>query len=239
MSRFNRYSLGLIFLLSVLVLTAADVVPVKVTSDNRVNDSDVLAEYEGGKILRKDIDTKISKLPPNYQGRYRTVDGQIEVLNITATEEAFYQKAKKMGLDKDPSVLERINATEKRFYIQEYYQRNVTDLVVLSDADMQDYYNQNLSTFYLYPYITIDYIQVADLAEGNKALAELEQRLSFSAVSDKYSQNTYAKGLKGKVKNVRLNGNIPGVGNDPALEDLIKNTQVDTLNFVGPVQTPT
>lgn len=239
MLRHPRFNLALIFLLFCLLLTAADNTPVAVKSDNKLDDSDILAEYDGGTITRKDLELKISKLPPQYQPRYRTVDGQIEVLNITAVEEAFFQKAKQMGLDKDPTVLERIQATEKRYYMQEFYKRNVTDLVILSDADLLDYYNQNLSSFFLNPYIAIDYLQVADEAEGKKALAELKKGHSFAEVSEKYNQNTYAKGLKGVVKNIRLNGNIPGVGNDLELETLIGKTKVDTLNFVGPVQTTT
>lgn len=234
-----RFSLGLIFLLVCLLLNAADNAPVAVTSDNRINDSDILAEYDGGQITRKDIQTKISKLPPNYQSRYQTVDGQIEVLNITATEEAFYAKAKQMGLEKDPTVLERIGSVEKRFYIQEFYKRNVTDLVVLSDADLQEYYNNNLQSFYLNPYISIDYIQVSDEAEGKKALAELKRGVSFAEVSNKYNQNVYAKGLLGSIKNIRLNGNIPGVGNDPELEALIAKSKVDENNYYGPIQTST
>ncbi len=234
-----RFILGLTFVLACLLLMAADIDPIKVTDDNKLNDSDILAEFDGGTITRKDIDTKISKLPPQYQPRYRTVDGQIEVLNIAAVEEAFFQKAKQLGLDKDQAVLEKIKAVEKRYYMQEFYKRNVSDLVVLSDQDLQDYYAQNQKVFYLYPYITIDYLQVADENEGKKALAELKKGVSFAEVSDKYNQNTYAKGLKGKVKNVRLNGNIPGIGNDAELEGLISKTKVDTLSFVGPVQTST
>jgi hypothetical protein len=36
------------------------------------------------------------------------------------------------------------------------------------------------------------------------------------------------------VKNIRLNGNIPGIGNDAALENMIRNSQVDTLSFIDP-----
>ncbi|GAB1365300.1 hypothetical protein MASR1M36_01710 [Candidatus Cloacimonadaceae bacterium] len=234
-----RWTLGLFLVLISLILLAAEPIATPVTNQNLLNDSDILVEFDGGVITREDISNKISKLPPQYQPRYRTVDGQIEVLNITAVEEAFYQKALQLGIDKDPGVLEKIKAVEKRYYMQEFYKRNVSDLVVLSDADMLQYYNDNLKTFYQYPYITIDYIQVSDEAEGKKALAELKKGISFADVSDKYNQNVYAKGLKGKVKNVRLNGNIPGVGNDAELEKLVGNTPVDTLNFVGPVQTST
>jgi len=133
--------------------------------------------------------------------------------------------------------LEHISAIEKRFYIQEYYKRNVSDLVFITDDDLLSYYNQNLSQFYQYPYVTIDYIQAENEDAAKKALAELKKGISFATVSDTYNQNSYAKGLKGRIKNVRLNGNIPGIGNDIELENIIRNAQVDTLNFIGPVKT--
>ncbi|GAB1469115.1 hypothetical protein MASR2M64_18950 [Candidatus Cloacimonadota bacterium] len=239
MSKNLLFSLGLIFLMACLSLMAAEPLPVKVTTDNNINESDVWAQYDGGVILRKDIDTKISKLPPTYQPRYRTVDGQIEVLNIIATEEVFYKKALQMGLDKETRVLESIKGIEKRYLIQEYYKRNVSELVTITDADLLGYYEQNLASFYLNPYITIDYIQVADEVEGLIALAELKKGTALAEVSDKYNQNTYAKGLKGIVKNIRMNGNIPGVGNDAELEDMIGKSDTATKSYIGPIKTDT
>lgn len=238
---FDRLTVSfmLVFLLLCIAINAAEPTPVTSTQPAKGNEMDVLAEYDGGVILRKDIEAKIAKLPPTYQPRYRTVDGQIEVLNITATEEAFYMKALKMGVDKDPTVLERIKSTEKRFLIQEYYKRKVTDLVVLTDDELHKYYNDNLSSFYLNPYITIEHIQVKDEAEGKLAMQELAKGLSLAEVSDKYNQNTYSKGLKGIIKNIRLNTNIPGIGNDAALEELIRNAEVNPATFAGPVKTDT
>jgi len=235
MFKFPRISLLLSVLLFCLGLLLAE--PTPVTNDNRLDENDVLADYTGGKILRKDLDNKISKLPPNYQGRYRTVEGQTEVLNIMAVEEAFYQKALQLGLDKDPDVLKRIADTDKRFYIQESYKRSVTDLVVITDTDMENFFTQNQSTFYLLPYITIDYLQAADESSAKKALAELKRGKLFTEISDKYNQNPYAKSLKGRIKSIRLNGNIPGIGNDTDLENLIKDAPADTTKYIGPVQT--
>jgi len=223
----------------ITLLAAAEVIPVMVSNDNKLDERDILAEYDGGKILRQDIEKKISKLPAQYQGRYWTVEGQLQVLDIIATEEVFYQKAKALGVDKAPDVLEKINQMEKRYYLQEYYKRFVTDLAVLTDQDKQDYYEQNLKLFYMHPNISIDLIQVQDEAEALKALADLNKGIPFDVVSDQYNQNTYAKGLKGRIKNIRLNGNIPGIGNDAELEARIESTQVDMQAFHGPYETAT
>lgn len=218
---------------------AADPEPAAVANQNLINDSDVLAEYDGGVITRQELDAKISKLPPNAQGRYRTVEGQKQVLEIMAVENAFMAKALQLGIDEDPEVLDRIEAAKKQFFIQEYYKRNVGDLVVVTEEDKREYYNNNKQAFYVHPYIHISYIQAEDEASALEALEKLNEGRLFAEVSDEYNVNTYAKNLRGEIKNIRLNGNIPGVGNDYELEDHIAASEADSTRFYGPYETAT
>lgn len=218
---------------------ANDASTTTVANQNKLSDADVLAEYTGGKITRKDLDDKVSKLPPQVQGRYKTVDGQTQILEIMATEEIFYVKALQLNIQSEPSILEKINNGKKQFYIQEYYKRNVVDKVSLTDQDKLDFYRENEQAYFLSPYISIYYIQVADEANGMKAFKELSDGADFETVSDTYNTNTYAKGLKGRVKNIRLNGHIPGVGNDAKLDSLINIASMDQSKIFGPVQTTT
>ncbi len=231
--------LALLMVVGLAACFAADPVAVTVSNQNKVNESDILAEFNGGVITRADLDAKISKLPPNNQGRFRTVEGQIQILDVMALEEVFMAKARQMNIDQDPEILEKIEAGTRQFYVQEYYKRNVSDLMVVTDADKQKYYNDNLQAFYLYPYISISYIQAASEADAQKALKELKSGKPFAEVSDKYNINNYAKGLKGRIKNIRLNGNVPGVGNDLELEALIASSQADSTVFHGPHKTAT
>ncbi len=218
------------------ILMAADPEPVAVSNANLLEEQDILAEYDGGRILRQDVMDKINKLPAQHQGRFLTTDGQLQVLDIIATEEVFYQKALDMNIDKTKEVAERLADLDRRFYLQEYYRRNVTDLVQMTEADMEDYYNENLRLFFNAPNITIHYIQTASQQDALDAIEELNAGTSFAEVSEKYNQNTYAKGLRGVIKNVRLNGNIPGVGNDLELETLIQESAIDSAQVYGPLQ---
>ncbi|MCB5253672.1 MAG: peptidyl-prolyl cis-trans isomerase [Candidatus Cloacimonadaceae bacterium] len=229
-------------LISIMLFIAAlafakDADPIAVSNSNLLEESDILAEFDGGRILRSDLQNKISKIPPAHQARFQTVEGQLQVLDIMCTEEVFFQKAKDLGLDKSPETLERLDDLEKRFYLQEYYKRNVTEVVTIHEEDLQDYYDKNLKLFYMNPNITIEYIQTATEQDALDAIAELKAGASFAEVSDTYNQNTYALGLKGKIKNIRLNGNIPGVGNDHELEEHISQSSVDPQKINGPYQT--
>ncbi len=237
---FSRWlTLALVLAVGMAACFADDVKPIVVTNQNRLSDTDILAEYDGGVITRKDLDAKISHLPPNQQGRYRTVEGQTQVLDIMAVEEAFMAKALKMGVDKDPEIVQNINAGKRQFLIQEYYKRNISDLVVVTEADKARYYEDNKQAFYEFPNLTLNYLQAASEADALAAIAQLKAGKAFAEVSDAYSINAYAKGLKGLVQNIRLNGNIPGVGNDLALEKLIADSKVSTTEVYGPFKTTT
>ena len=238
MSRLTAKTLTLSILLAFAgYLIAADHSPVPVSNSNLLEERDILVEYDGGQILRADVLDKISKLPPAQQGRFHTMDGQMQILDILSTEAVFFEKAKAMGIDKAPEVTERLDELKKRFYLQEYYRRHVTDVVEISEEDKQQYYQDNLELFYMNPNITIEYIQTASEQDALDAIEEINGGSSFAKVSDRYNQNTYARGLKGVIKNIRLNGNIPGVGNDYELEDHIRQSSVDPQRIYGPYQT--
>ncbi len=228
---------ALIVAVGIATCFADETAPTELKNQNRLNEADVLAEWDSGVITRKDLDAKISHLPVNQQGRYRTVEGQTQVLDIMAVEEVFMAKAIQLGVDKDPEILKLIEAGTRQFFIQEYYKRNVSDLVIVTTADKQKYYDDNKQAFYDFPNVTINYIQTKDEADALAAIAEIKAGKSWAEVSDAYSINAYAKGIKGVVKNIRLNGNIPGVGNDLVLEKHIADSQPSPTEVYGPFKT--
>lgn len=238
----KRYStlVNILLLLSLsLALFAAEEAVLTVSNQNQMDEDTILVEYEGGTITRKDLENRISKIPPNQQGRFRTIEGQIQVLDALAWEEVMMKKAIELDVENDPQVRERIEAGMRQFFIQEYYKRMVVDKVQLTDADKESFFRENPDFFVMLPVITINYISTATEEEAQAALAELRSGIIWEEVSNAFSQNNYIKGLKGVIKNIRLNGNIPGVGTDRDLEQLIE-ANLDNLNqIVGPVQTDT
>lgn len=236
---FNRPKLlsMMIILLSLSMLAAAVTSPKEVTNSRMVEDKDILAEFDGGMIVRKDIMDKISKLPVAYQGRFMTTEGQLQVLQNVAAEEVFYLKAKELGLDKSAEVIEALEDLDFRYYLQEYYRVNVTDKVTVTEKDLETYYNLNLAQYFVAPNITINYIQAENEEAAIAAKNELDAGAVFAEVSDRYNKNSYARGLKGVVKHVRLTGNIPGLGNDYELENIIADCAVDEAVTHGPFHT--
>lgn len=239
MKRFsNLLNILLLICLSVSLLIAEEAV-LTVRDQTQMGDDVVLVEYDGGTITRKDLDNRISKIPPNQQGRFRTIDGQIQVLDVMALEEVLMKKAIEMGIENDEEVGQRIDLGRRQFLIQEYYKKCVSDKVLLTEADKVAYFEENPELFVMLPVININYINPGNEDLAREALAELEEGVSWENVSNAFSMNNYIKGLKGVIKNIRLNGNIPGVGTDRELEQIIE-ANLDNLNqIVGPVKTST
>ena len=235
----NWFIITLISLVTITTFYADDLAPIEVSKQNRVNETDVLAEFDGGVITRADLEKRISKLPPNVQGRYKTVEGQKQVLDAIAMEEVFAAKAMQLKLNEDPEVLSNIEEAKKQYLIQEFYKRNITDLAVVTEEDKRSYYEENKKFFYVNPNITVNLIQLPDEETALQAIKELRSGKSFEEVSNLYNINNYIKSLKGVVKNIRLNGNIPGIGSDYELEDLIAKAQPDTTAILGPYKTTT
>lgn len=48
-----------------------------------------------------------------------------------------------LKLNEDPEVLANIEATKKQYLIQEFYKRNITDRVAVTEEDKQRYYEEN------------------------------------------------------------------------------------------------
>jgi len=110
---------------------------------------------------------------------------------------------------------------------------------VVTEEDKRSYYEENKKFFYVNPNITVNLIQLPDEETALQAIKELRSGKSFEEVSNLYNINNYIKSLKGVVKNIRLNGNIPGIGSDYELEDLIAKAQPDTTAILGPYKTTT
>ncbi|HNW99916.1 MAG TPA: peptidyl-prolyl cis-trans isomerase [Candidatus Cloacimonadota bacterium] len=199
--------------------------------------SPIVADYKGGVITRADVEERIAKIPAQYQPQYQTTQGMGKILDMMATEVVFYQKALKEGLDKDPTLIQKMNDGLKPLFMQEYYQRNIQKRVQISPADKETYYNQNKKKYFDSPNTTIAYLQTSDKKDADKAIAALRKGMSFAEAVKEFSTNKYSKELQGKIKNIRSNGYIPGVGNDTGLDSLITSAVADSTTLYGPYQT--
>jgi len=194
----------------------------------------VIVEFDKGRILKGDLDARIDKIPPNYQNRYKTIDGQKEILQGLILEDVFYRKALEIGVDKDPVIVEKTDNATRELYIASYYRQYVQEKVSVTDKDRQKYYMGNLDEFYEMPKTTILYLQTKSFEDAEKALAELNGGAKWADVSTSYNTNGYSKNNKGVIKGIRSNGYIPGLNQNEFLNNLVNESAVSETAIYGP-----
>lgn len=199
----------------------------------------ILAEFTGGKITKADLNDRISKIPAMYQDRFKTKDGQIQVLDNMILEEIFYRDAVAKGYDKDTTVVRISNNNCESVYISRYYEKNISNLVKVNNKEMQDYYTNNKDKYKVSPMISIQYLRAKNDSVAQIVNAELKKGTSFVDLIRSYSEESISKPKDGIITGIRNNGIIMGLGKDTVLDSIICNTPVDSATVVGPYTTTT
>lgn len=125
-------------LTSILLLSVASCLIAK-----DIDGDTVLAEYDGGKVTKADIDAKLEKVPPMYQARYKTLDGQQSLVDIIIRENIFMLEALSLGLDKDPEITSRLEMQAKPLVLRTYKKDHFSNKIEFTEAEMKEFYNEN------------------------------------------------------------------------------------------------
>ena len=200
-----------------------------------VDPQTVIAEYDGGKIIKKDIDVRIEKIPPMYQARYKSVEGQKKVLDLLLTEKLFYKKALEENFDKDPEVVKAIHKSAEPYYTRLYKKKYITDKVKVSKRQIKKYYKKNIVQFYERPLNKIYYLVTKSEDKRDKIIQSFKEKKDFINILNAYCDNNYVINHSGIIDGIRHNGYIPGVGKDAVLDSLIAIAPM--MEWQGPIKT--
>ncbi|HPY95629.1 MAG TPA: peptidyl-prolyl cis-trans isomerase [Candidatus Cloacimonadota bacterium] len=181
----------------------------------------IIVQLTKGTVTTKDMEFKVSKLHPMYQSRYKTVEGQKQVVEAILQEELFYTEALEQNYQNKPEVLEAIKTAQKPIINEKFYQKEIVDKVKIDDKEINQYYINNKSKFAIPPTIKIRHLQVQTQEEADQVTSLIDKDENFEELIAQHSTNKYSKEKKGIIENIRHNGYITGVGRDEALDNLI------------------
>ncbi|MBI9030602.1 peptidyl-prolyl cis-trans isomerase [bacterium] len=211
------------------------------TNKNKDTSQDeIYVKYDGGTITKADFNYFVHSLPTEQQEALNMAGRQVQLLNSMANEEAFYCKAKQLGNDKNPEVLEMIEKRLKPYYINDFYNEKIRAKATVTEDEVRAYYDTNPEFFMEPAKATIRYIQAKDMESAQDIMSDLvTKKLKFSMVSNVKSINAYAKGNDGIIREVTNDGYIQGVGYDAELDSLIFSLPVNEDQIYGPYETET
>jgi peptidyl-prolyl cis-trans isomerase C len=129
---------------------------------------------------------KVARLLPVAARFPATLDSAMKKYTIRRTieEDLMYEDALRMGLEKAPDIVRQLAATREEVLYKALFKKEITDKLVVTDADVMDYFQQHRENF-----TTPDTSQVANMIRS-RLLTERRNA----------QMQEYVAGLKAKAK---------------------------------------
>jgi len=163
-------------------------------------DSPVVAVVSGKEIHDIDIDYEILSMPESMRHLMQDEEARAKILQVMIQREAVAQKAKAMGLDRDPLVQHRMHQAQNSVLIQSIRDWQKQDIAVFDDAQIQAYYNKHKDDFKIPEQIHVRHILLSDKQKALEVLKMLKRKPdSFPALAAQFSIDDSTKGRGGDL----------------------------------------
>ncbi|WP_038249613.1 peptidylprolyl isomerase [Ghiorsea bivora] len=193
-----KQQLMLMFILILLSLSGCE----NKSMDKGVSqvNSPVVAVVSGKEIHDIDIDYEILSMPESMRHLMQDEEARAKILHVMIQREAVAQKAKAMGLDRDPLVQHRIHQAQNSVLIQSIRDWQQQDVAVFNDAQIQAYYDKHMDDFKIPEQIHVRHILLSDKQKALEVLKMLKRKPdSFSALAAQFSIDDSNKGRGGDL----------------------------------------
>jgi len=120
-------------------------------------------------IISQDALQRLSTIWAGEAGREPNADDVRGLLAEYVREEVLYREAKRLGLDKDDTIIRRRLAQKMGFLLS-----NETDLVTLSDADLRESYDADREIYRRPAQITFVHVPFNFAPDGSSRTEEIE-----------------------------------------------------------------
>jgi EpsD family peptidyl-prolyl cis-trans isomerase len=156
-------------------------------------ETQVAAKVNGDEISVHQINFAISRLGPVQKGK--EVEGGKQVLKELVDQQVLVQQAIEKKLDRNPNVLQAIEAAKRQILAQAFLEEVLQKLVKPTDAEIHDYYVKEPDLFasrriYRFSEITIpggtaQIDKIKQLLTGAKTLEQFAERLRTENITFK------------------------------------------------------
>jgi len=150
-------------------------------------DSKVIASVNGKAITQQDYDNYVSKFPKGNQAK---LDHK-QVVDELVTRELVYQDAIKQGIDKDPEVLEKLEALKQNLIMSAALNKAVNKSPV-SDSELKKMYDDKVASFDATEY-KASHILLKSKEDADKVITELDMGGDFAELAKKKSTGPTGK----------------------------------------------
>jgi parvulin-like peptidyl-prolyl isomerase len=164
------------------------------------------------KITENAVNDKLSAMSADFQKFAATSIGRKHFLDLVVQQSVVIEAAKKAGIEKQAEFKKALEdfKNEQQKQLADYkdgllmniYLKEIREKIKASDNEIQNYYNENKSTFEKPIAYTVRHILVSDKQTAQNAYERLKNGAKFEQVAKEVSKDTTAQngGLLGPVK---------------------------------------
>jgi len=173
------------------------------------------------RITSDEIIARLTGVPEYYYGFLSTEGGMRQYVEGVVKEQILVQMARRRGLHRRQDVRERLRDLEEQLLIgtmiQELQKRNLG----ISDAEVEDFYQQHSQEFRRPQKVRVSHILVSTRKEAQRVLKRLSEGEDFASLVRKYSIDTQTSRSGGDVGYFSRGEMVPAFENAAfALKDI-------------------
>ncbi|MCK4408446.1 MAG: peptidyl-prolyl cis-trans isomerase, partial [Candidatus Eisenbacteria sp.] len=183
---------------------------------------EIVARVGRTDITKSYLMEKLADLPPFAQQEFAGPEGTIAFLHRLVDEEVLYQAALKAGYDQDPEVVRALAVVKRRAVIQAFYAAGVEATTVVSDEDVQIYYDEHSEQFQRRGRIKFRHLLVPTRAEADGARLRVLGGEDFASVAREVSTDSATRNGGGLMPSIAQGDGAPNAGMDAAFIESIR-----------------
>lgn len=175
---------------------------------------EIVARIGPSTITREDLERRIQELPPSQKKRFDTDEGRSEYVDKLIEEELLYLAARKSGYHRKPDVRAKIDASTRAILVGEYYQGEVYANAVPGEAELEQYYEENIDEFTKKPLMRARHIlfkEDREKAEETRARA-IKNPSEFAEIARSVSEDEATRAEGGDLGYFNPGGYIRSIG---------------------------
>ncbi len=99
------------------------------------------------KISQEDLDQALEAVPQEYKEYYSGEDGEKKILDELVVQKILLQEALKAGIDKEEQYKKEMKNIKEKLLVNLLIKQKIMDSVILEDAELKAYYDENIEEF--------------------------------------------------------------------------------------------
>lgn len=114
----------------------------------------VLAEFGEERITHLDLERELEKLPASAREALNTRESRVAFLKNLVAERLLVEKARRLGLDKDPAIQEQLAGQMERLMVRKLIDDEVRSRLSVTPQDIERFYKAEIARFTVPPTAT-------------------------------------------------------------------------------------